>query len=892
MANSNKPPLVVFGHTARVWDCQFVDTYLVSISEDATCRVWKNSLMMDSGFEGIDMGDSSMDCLACWEGHTGKNIWSCAVSPDHKVVATGGQDSGIRLWSLASIKRNIIDSDDALNCMRLTDEYKDTKIRDFALMDSKTLMASTDQGQLVKFDEATGTPTITEAYRDDDLRGYPVLEGSTCGRLIVVGSKNGALSFYSGRGEFSSLKLNVHTKNIVTIIIIRSQANESIFYVLSYSFNGELYLHRLDISNKSKPSVSSPFMLKLPETPTTVISASLMEHKHILILGSKQSSIVIYRLPDLLDCTYDKLLILPNIELRKTHGKQGFARVTIKPSSTTMNDNMLNEDTPHVVTFWTTGRDGCYNEYRLTITNPPPSSPETYVVGLDNHGGDTVTESVDLKLEKVYRNKVTKGSLEGAVYIDENLLLLGFYQKSFFVYNETKHYEMLSISCGGAHRRWHFNTLDARLKNASFAFIRKDSIYTYSRDGTDASESFEECTLQENYHGREVRTIKYLEQLPNQEETSDPILFATGGEDTTLRIHQHFPGDQSNFTTHSIIRKHRSVIKCLEWSRGIDTLLFTGGGKEELICWKLEMHQDNQKSDNATISCIEWATCPIVGDERIETRIMDLTTRTINAALGLHLVGAVYSDAMIRIWLFNEKSRKFSLLVDGTWHAKCILQITNIALKQDDEKDRILFFTSATDGKVALWDINTELYSVLENIVDIEMDPTKPAIKLTAPIASHHLHMSGVNALEVADYDKSSLLIVTGGEDNAVTVMLISKANGKILGGEPCILPDAHASSVNGVYICQKSKLQNFMVTTVSTDQRLNIWAVATVAVPGQTNETTLNLQPVDSIFVDIPDPSALDGIRLGGITHLTLTGIGLQSVKLHPVPRLDNHLK
>ncbi|CAO3592669.1 unnamed protein product [Absidia cylindrospora] len=90
-----------------------------------------------------------------------------------------------------------------------------------------------------------------------------------------------------------------------------------------------------------------------------------------------------------------------------------------------------------------------------------------------------------------------------------------------------------------------------------------------------------------------------------------------------------------------------------------------------------------------------------------------------------------------------QLSGKFSLLVDGTWHAKCILQITNIALEQVEGKDRILFFTLATDGKVAMWDISTELYSVLENIVDIELDPTKSAIKLTEPISSHHLHMSG-----------------------------------------------------------------------------------------------------------------------------------------------------
>jgi hypothetical protein len=49
-----------------------------------------------------------MDCLACWEGHAGKSVWSCAVNPNKRLVATGGQDSGVRLWSLKAIQENHI----------------------------------------------------------------------------------------------------------------------------------------------------------------------------------------------------------------------------------------------------------------------------------------------------------------------------------------------------------------------------------------------------------------------------------------------------------------------------------------------------------------------------------------------------------------------------------------------------------------------------------------------------------------------------------------------------------------------------------------------------------------------------------------------------------------
>ena len=34
------PQQVLYGHTARVWDVVWIPHYLLSIGEDATCRVW------------------------------------------------------------------------------------------------------------------------------------------------------------------------------------------------------------------------------------------------------------------------------------------------------------------------------------------------------------------------------------------------------------------------------------------------------------------------------------------------------------------------------------------------------------------------------------------------------------------------------------------------------------------------------------------------------------------------------------------------------------------------------------------------------------------------------------------------------------------------------------
>ncbi|KAG0173417.1 WD repeat-containing protein 6 [Apophysomyces sp. BC1015] len=846
-------PSVIFGHTARVWDCQFVDEYLVSISEDTTCRVWKNALLADPDNQ---QGDSDVDCLACWEGHIGKNVWSCAVSPEHAIVATGGQDSGIRLWSLLSIKRNKIDSEADLACMSLPKDQGSDYIRNFSLIKNATFVVATNEGRLLKYDATVDSGTWSYIHQDPDYRNYVMMQHSACGRIVVTGSIAGHLLIASTEGRFEALKYKVHTQKIFAIFIEPSE-DEDVFYIISHAFNNEIYFHRLDFTETTKTTFKTLYKLELPAERTTVVSVGLAEKNGLLICGSRESALLIYRLSHIHQEQDDSVRsIAPSMQLRRSHGRETVSSITVKPQQT--------EDD---ITFWTTGRDGSFIEYRLRnlLKDAEGTTDENIETKLGVASrGDTITETKDLVLEKVYRNKVTKGWLEGAVYVDQELLLLGFYRKRFFVYNESKNFEMISVACGGAHRRWHFNTLDAKLNTATFAFIRKELLYGYIRNGDNSiNGTFGESLLQENYHGREVRAIRFLKYF-DENDDDQPLLFATGGEDTILRLQQYMPNSNAKFTTLSSIRKHTSVIKNIECSRGLSTLLFTSGASEELRCWKLQAKRPLALSEPMDIHCLEVATCPLVS-EISETRIMDTTVHAISPARGLHLIGAVYSDAMIRIWMFNEVTRRFSLIVEGTWHAKCILQITHIVMQDSKGHDRLLFLTSATDGRIALWDIHEQLHEVLDK-VDLETDPTKPAIKLSEPSYSYQAHMSGVNALQAALYrDKNHMLIITGGEDNALVTSVVRLEESFSAVGKPHTIPHAHASSITGVNITGDT------VYTTSTDQRLNVWNVQDHGSEGA------SLVLTTAAFVDVADPSAMDIVKYNGKTYAAVTGIGLQ---------------
>lgn len=62
---------VLRGHNGRVWGLKFVGEYILSISEDASCRVWRRD---------------THSCVAVWEGHGPKHVWSLAVNPSNSVV--------------------------------------------------------------------------------------------------------------------------------------------------------------------------------------------------------------------------------------------------------------------------------------------------------------------------------------------------------------------------------------------------------------------------------------------------------------------------------------------------------------------------------------------------------------------------------------------------------------------------------------------------------------------------------------------------------------------------------------------------------------------------------------------------------------------------------------
>ncbi|CAH1764800.1 4323_t:CDS:10, partial [Entrophospora sp. SA101] len=736
--DDNNPPLVLYGHMARVWDCYILDDYLISISE-----------------------------------------------------ATGGGDSGIRFWSLMSITNNKIDSEQDLIKISLPN------IQTYSTCDLNEW---------------------TSLFHSEDLQNYTMMKASNCGRVFCCGSIDGQVFVISVNKEFKTIKRKLHEYKVFEIFL--EDTNDSnVFYIISHAVHNDIILLKLDLNqsnNDQEPIFKIMYRLSVPPR-FQLKSLSLYYHYNLLICGSRESGLAIYsltssessslqRLEDKKDddaknmtSTTTTMELSPIIYLRKIHGKQAVTSIAIKME-----------------------KDGSYNKYRLRGLNMLGIKSENInsLDGKDNSeygipkkkrigNGELLVKDNKLIIEQVYKAKITKGWLEKVVFIDNELFLLGFYRKRFFVYNEFKKFEIFSVACGGAHRIWHFKANDKKMNKASFMFIRKENVFIYSRERLTTNEGFNECKLQEDFHGRECRIVKFLRE--NFEIYNDPIIFATGAEDSLL----HIPNEKDNrLICLCSIKKHKSVIRSLEWSYGNEILLFSSGANEELRCWKVEISLAKVQLTNNQCSQIP------------ETRIMDTTVYSIAPNQGLHLIIVVYSDSVLR---------KFALI--------------------EGSNDLIIVITSATDGRIAIWEFSKKIYSKNNSKTTFtkttKSNPTTKYSKdndfqniedLGKPNYYYQAHQSGVDCFDFHQLSSSSsslkngqiirYMIVSGGDDNSIMVKyvdfcLIKNEDNKLMIKEVNDEDDdfdkfktlkfdkAHASSIQGIYIMSNTK-----ILSTSLDQR------------------------------------------------------------------------
>ncbi|KAJ3021497.1 WD repeat-containing protein 6 [Thoreauomyces humboldtii] len=804
--------VALHGHSARIWDCKLIANMVVSIAEDSSCRVWN-----------ID----TEECIACWEGHGGKNVWAVDTDPLGNFVATGGGDSGIRLWNLASLALNKIDSDQHLTPVPLSEEPDSTEtVKTFGLLSFSESVISTSTGRFLASDRKL---ELREIFVDEAFERYAVLTTSECGRLVVAGNIAGELVAFSPHAAFQPTKWLAHSGKVIQVFI-RSTNQADVWHL----FSGDEKVEELLMSTVTLCPEAGPCLIDriatiiLPVHFWTMDIAFSREHR-LLIVGSRSGAVAIFETP-LFDpaegLVTEPACLEAKLITRRVHGKDSVSSIALDLRSSVKLD--------HELVFGTVGRDGKYCRFSVKRKD-----------------GIWV-------MEQLYRSKITKGWLEHLRFQDDMTIICGFYDKRFFAYNETKKYEMFSVACGGGRRRWDFRMEDALLNRATFGFLRGEQLRLLFRE-TDAVKRFSEPKLQDNHTGHETRVVRFL-HLGDQESVTS--LLVTSGEDAVLRFAEFDPRRKDqNFRSILSIKKHTSVVRGIAFTRNQAnaTLMFTAGAREELRCWRLEA---DGLSD---VRCLDMAVAPSVSPVA-ESRVMDIGACSLDSFgtqfKGLHAVLAACSDAYLRLWVYDEPQCTFRLVGQSKAHGRCVLKARVFLLTDGLSVPVVAAVSAGTDGRIMTWDLGSALAAH-----DRAIPPpgAESVTELRSPVHVSKVHQSGINALDVAfgsaliEDGRRAILIATGGDDNAISATRISfrkqdeaaaDAGLQVANITQGAALSPHSSGVTGIRV-----LPNGSLMTTSVDQRLNVVELA------ETEAGIYSFACVASHYVDVADISDMDTI-------------------------------
>ena len=467
---------------------------------------------------------------------------------------------------------------------------------------------------------------------------------------------------------------------------------KSKFTLLTCGDNGALKLCKFDIDGSNSgvsPLMCQQFVLPSSQNHGSVkgqfwFSCALLVDG-ALVVGDRIGNIHLFNF-DAHSQAYE--LVSPSQTFWRIHGRLGVGDLQI--CKTQKN------------TIWSTGRDGTVRSFVLK---------RKYIQCPSRNNDSCDTQKIIQFLEEKSCNKL-KFSWPDKLCLGQQgqVVILGFHSSNFIAYNLQENIVYCDISCGGSHRSWDFG-FSGTNNDFILTFIKEKKVVHHRARGIGekiCGISLATSSIRHPLHSRELSCVHNFQMVcdKNPNKICENFL-ATGGEDTTIKIHKIVDIDNKIRRYRvATLNGHISNIKCIksvsleqssqEMNGDNSVILISAGGRAQLKLWHLtgnRAYTDDRRPYHSTISCREIASHMLKGNDKVrnkkswrnsdlliedtETRYMDIDVMLYDNS-GKNCCGEYMShEAKHATNTSENKNRSYTMLIaaacsDGVVRLLCV----------------------------------------------------------------------------------------------------------------------------------------------------------------------------------------------------------------------------
>jgi WD40 repeat protein len=198
-------------------------------------------------------------------------------------------------------------------------------------------------------------------------------------------------------------------------------------------------------------------------------------------------------------------------------------------------------------------------------------------------------------------------------------------------------------------------------------------------------------------------------------------------------------------------------------------------------------------------------------------------------------------------------------------------------------ESRVFLVTGATDGYLAVWPVD---WITHEGSDQVSVDVTSTVQPLKWEL-HHAVHTSSVKTLEHDEILPGYQVLLSGGDDNSLSVTLVKLDDDVRIVGSVCVA-NAHASAITAVKIlsCRTDTTSTIEIASSGNDQRVKLWT-AVVDLGNKADEQVISISLKSDRYCPVADIAAMDDMEIADTEAdttkrvLVLGGVGMEMVRL-----------